>query len=283
MTATALGPAQPDPRLDEATHTVSPRSGPWSVAIWDAAGEVSGCWNTGAPPERPESKLDPDHGGPLDPERSAIEAARRASSTIRRYVVSHGCTRQVTLTYAPEHLPASLEEGWADIEDFRRKMGKKVGPMLIVPEWGEKSGRFHWHALVPKYQRKSVYEEAWGRGWVDIRRIKSNRSDGPRGARSDARTAARYASKYLAKTFRDGQEGRKAGGKRYSTTKGTKVEPRRLRFQTRDQALTFATRVVAGGMANVTGMWSSEDQPDWEGPPVWLIHFDSEPPPGMAR
>ena len=252
----------------------------WQVTVWDRAGEASVTLQTYGEPSLETLAERAKRGQADDPERAAQEAARRAGAVVRRYVVSHGCTRQVTLTFNDYHLPEDLAGGWAAVEDFRRKLGKRLGPMLVVPEWGEKNGRLHFHCLVPRYLPQREYEEAWGRGWVDIRKIKSNRSRGPRGARSDARVAAFYAAKYLSKAFAEGQSGREFNGKRYSTTKGTKVEPgQRCRFRSQAEALTWAVYEQAGGFGNISSWWSSNDQADWDGPPVVLMMWDHEADP----
>lgn len=157
--------------------------------------------------------------------------------------------------------------------------------MVVVYEWGSESGRFHWHALVGKWIPHAQLRRMWGRGHVWLE-DKCKLKKGERGGkRAQARKAAAYLAKYIAKSFEGGQDGterttgRVKGGKRYSTSKGTKVEPRRLRFQTRDQAVGWALGELIGGISKVTGVWESSELEDWQGPPVWLIYWDDDGPP----
>lgn len=286
MAAPAAGAAVGGPSLEQATHTVSPRSAPWAVTVWEAAGEVVGTWNTGPRPETEASKLPPDDGGAVDPERAAKEASRRAATTVRRYVVSHNLTKFWTLTYDEDHLPDSLAAGWRDIEELRRQWPtEKWGPMVVVYEWGSTTGRFHWHALVGKWIDHRELRRMWGKGHVWLEdRCKVKRGE-VGGKRAQARKAASYVAKYIAKSFEGGQDGnertsgREKGGKRYSTSKGTKVEPRRLRFQSRDQAVGWALDDLIGGLSKITGLWESSDLEDWAGPPVWMLYWDDSGPP----
>ena len=82
-----------------------------------------------------------------------------------------------TLTYAPEWLPADGSVVPADIEDFRRKLRYVLGSgfrYYFVAEYGERTGRPHYHGLlfgvVPSL---SVIERAWSvdgkcRGKCDV-------------------------------------------------------------------------------------------------------------------
>lgn len=261
------------PRLDPATHTVRESNKRWQVTVYESAGEIVGSWIPDRRP--PDQSRNVPYDGPVDPERSRSEAARRAKTAIRRYVTTHRLSRIITLTYAPDHLPEDLEGGWRHIEDFRRQVGEHFGPMLIVPEWGEENGRLHWHVLVNKFMRKAQVAKAWGLGFVDVRRIQSTKKRG--GQRAAARTAAAYAGKYVSKTFDEGQEGRKRHGKRYSTTRGTQPVPGRWRYSTAGEASSAAVE-YAGGLHRLTATWSSDEVEDWAGPPVWLMFWDDGPP-----
>lgn len=242
--------------LDLATLTV-PR---WVVSLWDGAFEGSVALHH------------PPTGGPSgrrsDPERSAAEAARRAATECRRYAVAHGLTRLVTLTFAEE--PASLSEGWAAVEAFRRRLADHLGervPLLVVPEWGEKRGRLHFHAAVGRFIHARDLERLWGHGFIDVRRIKAREG----GARASARLAARYLAKYGAKGFAD-QSRRGACRRRYSTTKGTALVRRRQSFPTLADALGY----LYGEAPAAVVLWSSDEADGWVAPPVAL--FDLDPP-----
>ena len=150
----------------------------------DAQGPRRSGWVPGAPS--------------VDPERSRLEAARRARGKVRRYCTAHGLNRLGTLTYAGAgcHDPAQLR---ADVGDFFRSLrvslGGKPFPYVWVPEWHKSDHGMHVHFAVGQFIPRGRIDEAWGRGFVHIKRL----SDLPVGSTrlSEARRAAGYLSKYV--------------------------------------------------------------------------------------
>lgn len=252
--------ADPASYLDLATLT----GHRWSVSLWDKGFEASVSWISD-----PSERAAPVNS---DPERSAREAARRAATACRRYAASHKLDRLVTLTFAVE---PDIDAGWAAIDDFRRRLHAWAGepvPLLVVPEWGEKSGRLHFHCLIGRYVSRTTLLRLWTYGILDVRKI---RTQGQGGARAQARRAAAYVASYVGKSFGDEGENRDRYRRRYSTTKGTSVEPRRLRFATRDEALSWALSEMGGAV--LAYVWRSDDVEDWHGPPVALLQWDDPP------
>ncbi|MDQ3610678.1 MAG: hypothetical protein M4D85_03550 [Actinomycetota bacterium] len=83
--------------------------------------------------------------------------------------------------------------------DLRSGLGGRPLPYVWVPELHKDGVHFHVHFAVGWYIRRGLIEQAWGRGWVNIKLL----SDLPVGATSwhEARRAAGYLSKYVSKTF----------------------------------------------------------------------------------
>lgn len=97
----------------------------------------------------------------------------------------------------------------ADLGAFWRSLRTLLGgaplPYLWVPEWHKSGHGLHAHFAVGQFVPRSLIEQAWGRGFVHIKRL----SDLPVGTtrRDEARVAARYLSKYVTKTFEEDLDG----------------------------------------------------------------------------
>lgn len=246
------------PLLDTATHSV----GGWSVTTWEGCGE----WTiVGIGGRRDGDREYVPPGQAADPTRARQESARRARAAVRRYCAAHGLDRLGTLTFAVE--PGSLAEAWKLVEAFRRDLEQALGqriPLLVVPEYGERSGRLHFHFAFGRYLDLCAVRRAWPHGFVDLRRIRRRSGPGrrPEGRRAGARRIASYVAGYVAKG-----EGVGFGRKRYSTTRGCQPVPRTVRRGD-------LTEAIAQVLAEVEGpweMWSSAGMEGWCGPPVLVI------------
>lgn len=234
----------------------------WALTLCPAAGEAGGSFRYAKPvravtvPGLPAA----------DPERAAAEAARRARSKVRRYCAANRLNRLGTLTYAGagNHDPVLLRE---HVAAFFRRLRREVGeefPYLWVPEWHKSGHGLHLHFAVGRYVPRSAIESAWGRGFVHIKLL----ADLPvgSGTLAEARKAAGYLSKYVGKSFEDGQ--RVPGMKRYDVAQGFQPDTQPVYGRTIEAAIQSASTVMGAEPAIV---WTSEQIEGWAGPPaVWL-------------
>ncbi|WP_254773833.1 hypothetical protein [Microbacterium sp. cf046] len=82
---------------------------------------------------------------------------------------------------------------------------------------------------------------------------------------SEARRAAGYLAKYVAKSFADSSVERDLALHRYDVAQG--FQPARVRFSgaSREEVLALASDALGEWPETV---WSSRDAEDWQGPPV---------------
>lgn len=239
----------------------------WFLTLYPSAGEAGGSFVASSRPRR--SRWIP--GTPAaDPERSRLEASRRARGKVRRYCTAHRLNRLGTLTYrgAGCHDPAQVR---ADVARFfrvlRASLGGRALPYVWVPEWHKSGHGLHVHFAVGQFIARSKIEAAWGHGFVHIKRL----SDLPVGSTSlhEARRAAGYLSKYISKTFEPGEGERLAGMHRYEVAQGFQPPAMRLTGRSADDVLLQAVERMAGLLPAVS--WSSAQVEDWQGPPaVWF-------------
>lgn len=236
----------------------------WFVTLYPAAAEAGGTFR-GSLPER---RAYVPRGQAADPDRSSTEAGRRARRRLRRYCAANGLNRLGTLTYGPPfcHDPRQAR---ADVGVFFRALRAELGgaplPYVWVPEWHKTGERLHLHFAVGRYIPRRTIEAAWGHGFVHIKLL----GDLPAGSGrvAEARVAAGYLSKYVAKSFDDDAR-RPAGLHRFDVAQG--FTPARVRFwgRTADEAIGRACEQM--GSTPVV-RWSSDEAEDWAGAPaVWM-------------
>lgn len=250
--------------LDSLSRLGVPDAG-WRLSLIPAAGEAGCSFQSSV--RSPRMYVPP--GSAADPERARAEAARRARSRLRRYAAANRLDRFGTLTYAGEgcHDPSQAR---ADVAAFMRGLRTGLGgqpfPYVWVPEWHKSGHGLHLHFAVAKYVKQSLIADVWGRGFVSIKRITSMRHGAPE--IEGARIAARYLSKYVAKTF-DSPE--LSGRHRYDLAQG--FQPVVTRFTgTRElEVLEAACEVMGGPPAR---SWSSSSVEDWRGPPAGWFQWD---------
>jgi hypothetical protein len=202
--------------------------------------------------------------------RSRAEAARRAGTKVRRYVVANRLNRLGTLTYRGDGLfdQARLR---VDLGEFFRGLREELGgqplPYLWVPEWHPGGHGLHAHFAVARYVPRGVIESAWGRGFVSIKLL----GDLPVGSGTlgEARLAARYLAKYVRKQIEDGE--RLAGLHRYEVAQG--FQPGRELFQARTEAEVIEQASLAMG-APPAYVWRSSGVEGWHGPPACWLSWD---------
>lgn len=237
------------------------RSG-WVLSLCPAAGEGGGCFVSAR--RRP-----PGGGGVPNPERSRQEAARRARGRLRRYCAANGLNRLGTLTYRGQgcHDPAQVR---ADLGVFfrrlRESLGGKAFPYAWVPEWHPGGHGLHAHFAVGRFIKRSLIEGAWGHGFVSIKML----SDLPVGSGrlEEARRAAGYLSKYVAKSFDDERVPRRH---RYDVAQGFQPERIQVWGRSREEATHRATEMLGGSA--VLRQWLSSEQEGWQGPPAWWVQW----------
>jgi hypothetical protein len=235
----------------------------WALTLYPTAGEAGGCFVSSR--RRPHV---PHFGPAADPDRSRLEAGRRARAKLRRYCAHNGLNRLGTLTYAGQgcHDPRAAR---ADVGEFFRALRALTGgepfPYAWVSEWHKSGHGLHLHFALGRYVPRHQIESAWGRGFVHIKLL----SDVPVGAArlGEARRVAGYLSKYVSKTFLDDQDGvrRPQGLHRFDVAQGFRPPHLRLTDTTADGVLALAEDVM--GMP-AGYRWSSLDVEGWKGPPA---------------
>lgn len=237
----------------------------WSLSVYPGAGEAGGSFQATT-----RAAVVRVPGAPAaDPERARLEAARRARASVRRYCASNGLNRLGTLTYAGAgcHDPVRLR---ADLGAFFRRLRRSLGGQPLayvwVPEWHKTGHGLHAHFAVGRLIARSVIEQSWEHGFVHIKQL----GDLPVGATAwhQARVAARYLAKYVAKTFAEQGYGRH----RYEIAQGFRPAKTRLHGTTADELLTQAVGLFGGVLPAVA--WSSAEAEDWQGPPAAWFAWD---------
>jgi hypothetical protein len=152
----------------------------WAITLYPEASEGGGCLHG----SRRETGV---NGGPSrdrDPDRAAAEALRRARAKIRRYCAANRLNRLGTLTYADacRDQDALRRDVASFFKGLRRGLGGRPLPYLWVAEEHPGGHGLHAHFAVARFVKRSLIENAWGRGHVHIKL-----TDGLRIARRSAR------------------------------------------------------------------------------------------------
>lgn len=239
-----------------------PDSG-WRFSLYPDAGEGGGSFQ-GSTRRVPDFVS---RGFAKDPERSAEEAGRRARANLRRYCSANRLNRLGTLTFRGEgcHDPAMLRVMLGEFfRSLRTVLGGRAFPYVWVPEWHKTGHGLHAHFAVGRFIKRSLIESAWGHGFVHIKLL----GDLPVGSTnlSEARRAAGYLSKYVAKSFADPTV-RVLGLHRYDVAQGFRPRPVALAGRTAEDVLSQASDVLG---SRPSFEWSSASVEDWAGPSaIW--------------
>lgn len=233
------------------------RDAGWRLSVYPSAGEAGGSFRSSlsASPDRSTA-------GAGDPERSAVEAARRARSKLRRYCAANGLNRLGTLTYRGDgcHDAKVFRSHLGEFfRELRPRTGGEAFPYAWVPEWHKSGHGLHAHFAVGKYVPRGLIEAAWGRGFVHITLLGGL----PVGttSRGEARVAARYLSKYIGKDF----SRHVSGLHRYDVAQGFQPQVRHVTADSPGAALRAASDVMG---ARPDRVWWSGEEAEWDGPPV---------------
>lgn len=252
------------PRLvDQSVVPLARSVAGWSFSLYPDAGEGGGSF-------QPSTRRVPPYvsrGFALDPERSLSEAGRRARARLRRYCAANRLNRLGTLTYrgAGCHDPAIVRAHLAEFfRELRDATEDRSFPYVWVPEWHKSGHGLHAHFAVGQFVKRGLIERAWGHGFVHIKLL-GNLPVGS-GSLSEARIAAGYLSKYVAKTFTD-PAARVLGLHRYDVAQGFQPRPVALTGRSAEDIIAQASTVL-GSAPSVE--WSSTSVEDWKGPPaIW--------------
>jgi len=235
----------------------------WSFSLYPDAAEGGGSFQSSI--RRVPAYVA--RGSAADPERAIAEAGRRARARLRRYCAANRLNRLGTLTYRGEgcHDPAVVRDHLGEFfRSVRSGLGGVPLPYVWVPEWHKSGHGLHAHFAVGRFVKRSLIESAWGRGFVHIKLL----GDLPVGSGdlSEARLAAGYLSKYVAKTFAD-PSARVLGLHRYDVAQGFQPKPLHLSGSSPDSILSQASAVLG---SRPTFEWASTTVEDWNGPPaIW--------------
>lgn len=246
---------------------VEPEPAAWILNVYPSAGEAGGCF---VPSLRRASGGGVPGVPAADPLRAAQEAGRRARGRLRRYCAHNRLNRLGTLTYRGDgcHDPREVR---SDVGLFFRRLRDGLGgepwPYVWVPEWHKTGHGLHLHFAVGRYVPRSLIEQSWVHGFVHIKQLSGVPAGS--GGWGQARTAAGYLSKYVAKTFSDSNEGKRPRGlHRFDRAQGFNPGAVRLSGVTAKDVTAQACDLLGVGVAR---SWSSDDVEGWRGAPaIWL-------------
>ena len=173
-----------------------------------------------------------------------------------------------TLTYAGAgcHDPRrSRAHVGAFFKCLRDALGGDAFPYAWVPEWHKSGHGLHLHFAVGQFIARGLIEKAWPHGFVHIKRL----SGAATGSLGQARLAAGYLSKYVAKSFGDADAGRRpAGLHRFDVAQGFTPVPVLVEATSLEGLVGAACEVM--GSAPVR-LWNSDQVEGWKAPPsLWL-------------
>jgi hypothetical protein len=238
----------------------------WRLSLYPSAGEAGCSFQSSV--RSPRCYVPP--GSAADPARARAEAARRARSKVRRYAAANLLDKFGTLTYAGTgcHDPGEARTHVASfMRSLRSELGGEPFPYVWVPEWHKSGHGLHLHFALGQYVKQGTIHDVWGRGFVSIKRITGQRHRAPRV--EGARIAARYLSKYVAKTFESDDLG---GRHRYEVGQGFQPQAVRFTGNSDDEVLDHAVEVMGGALP--ARAWSSSQNDDWQGPPARWFQWD---------
>ena len=251
-------PPQAATSLEYGTKLVL-RQGYWETAVFRDAAEAVVVFHSA----REARGI----GGDPDPEEAKRVAARRARTSIRRYCAANRLNRLGTLTYAGSGCHDSLALR-RDVARFFRQLRRSLAvtalPYVWTSEWHKTGHGLHAHFAVGQYVRRSFIAEAWPHGFIHIKLLGNQ----PYSATSleQARAAARYLAKYVAKTL----DGHTAGLHRYDVAQGFAPRSECMRSATADEGRAWAARVM-GRDPDYVSQW--RDWPKYQGPPAVFVSW----------
>lgn len=154
----------------------------------------------------------------------------RAKSFVRRLVLTMGGKALLTLTYRENQ--TDYNQAKKHFQDFARRARRHFGTFryVAVPET-QKRGAWHFHVVLDRYYRANDIRAIWEHGNIDLQKVRS------------AKSAARYLTKYLSKTF-DGEW--PANEPRYLRSRNIKLNTEKHTFENTHQALDHFHKMTEG-------------------------------------
>ncbi|HEY3833883.1 MAG TPA: hypothetical protein VGO03_16420 [Acidimicrobiia bacterium] len=154
---------------------------------------------------------------------------------------------------------------------FKRLRYDVIGepfPYAWVPEWHKTDHGLHVHFGVDRFIDQQALEAVWGRGFVDIRRIRRGGRDG--GPLTASRRTAGYLAKYVTKSF---EEHRRAPGlHRYEVAQGFAPKVERIVAASENELWAKAIDRMGDVPART---WHSRDSEGWTGPPAMWASWNA--------
>jgi hypothetical protein len=153
---------------------------------------------------------------------------------------------------------------------LRDGLGGQPFPYVWVPEWHKTGHGLHLHFAVGRFVPRSDIEQAWGHGFVHIKLLSGTPSGS--GTWGEARRAAGYLSKYVAKTFADPDGGKRPKGlHRFDVAQAFTPRSVPVRGVTADDVTRQASVFMGGPPA---WSWNSDEVTGWQGPPAISLQWD---------
>jgi hypothetical protein len=140
---------------------------------------------------------------------------------------------------------------------------------LWVPEWHPSGHGLHAHFAVDRFVKQTLIADVWNKGFVHIKLL----SDLPSGSGKveEARLAAGYLGKYVAKSFED--KNRIKGLHRYDVAQGFTPKKRIFYGKTRWEVIEQANDFMGSLPSTI---WDSNDQEFWNAPPALWMSWGSK-------
>jgi hypothetical protein len=178
-----------------------------------------------------------------------------------------------TLTYGGEGCHDERQVR-SDVHRFFRRLRCALGgerfPYVWVPEWHKRGHGLHLHFALGQYVPRPLIAEAWGHGFVHIKRLGAKRENG---TLDSARQAAGYLAKYVAKDFHahGPGPGRSHGLHRYEPAQGFTPRSTRIFAWGIDEGIARAEAFMG---RRSSFRWLSPSDESWKAPPAVWVRWD---------
>ena len=181
-------------------------------------------------------------------------SVRRAKSRMRKLILSTNADHLLTLTYRNNII--DFDQAYRDLTKFIRLVRKElpVWTYIAVAE-KQKRGAWHWHLAVSGRQDVNYLRKAWLKvvmdGNIDINPPKGK-------AKHRQLLLVNYLSKYLAKTFAEGEH--QLNARRYRVSRGIEVPSKSIKLPDNEtNAIQFALDTLQSKIGSVGHVWIAGD------------------------